>query len=287
MHIKGRGISYTYMKESPFEKRALNNINLSIERNNFMAIIGHTGSGKSTFIQLLNGLLKPTEGELIVDDWKITNISKQKELYFLRKKVGMVFQYPEQQLFHETVLQDVAFGPINFNIPKKEAKEKAQEVLGLVGIGEELYDRSPFELSGGQMRRVAIAGVLALEPKLLVLDEPTAGLDPRGQEEMMELFYRWYKKEEDRSVILVTHQMEDAAKYADEILVMADGELLMQASPTEVFKKDEELKEIGLGLPMTVQLLQSLQEKSGQPLQTIKFSIEDTVDEVLSFLRKE
>lgn len=287
MQIKGTGINYTYMKETPFEKKALNNISLSIKQNRFIAIIGHTGSGKSTFIQLLNGLLKPTEGELVVDDWKITNQSKQKELYFLRKKVGMVFQYPEHQLFHETVLQDVAYGPLNFNIPKADAIKKAKEMLQLVGIGEELYDRSPFDLSGGQMRRVAIAGVLALEPKLLVLDEPTAGLDPSGQEEMLGLFYEWYKREKDRSVVLVTHQMEDAAKYADDILVLAAGELVAQDSPAQVFKKSEQLKEIGLGLPATVQLLQSLKEKSGQPIETTKFTIEDTVDEVLSFLRKE
>lgn len=287
MQIKGRNVNYVYMEGTPFEKTALKDVNLTLGDKFYAAIIGHTGSGKSTLLQLLNGLLKPTEGELHVGEWKITNESKQKDLYFLRKHVGIVFQYPEHQLFDETVIKDVAYGPLNFGLSKDEAEAKAKEMLQLVGISEDLYERSPFELSGGQMRRVAIAGVLALEPKLLILDEPTAGLDPAGHEEIMTLFYDWYKAKAERSVILVTHQMEDAAKYAETIFVMNRGELFMEGKPHDVFRNGDALKQIGLGVPETVQFLEVLKERSGGKMETTKFTIEETVQEVLLFLGKE
>lgn len=287
MQIEAKQISFTYMKGSPFEKKAINDVSLTIPSGSYSAIIGHTGSGKSTFIQHMNGLLKPTVGEMTVGKWAVKPDTKQKALYDLRQHVGIVFQFPEHQLFAETVLDDVAYGPDNFGFTKNEAREKAMEALTLVGLDETFYDRSPFELSGGQMRRVAIAGVLATDPDILILDEPTAGLDPNGQKEMMELFHHWYKTKEERSVVLVTHHMEDAARYAETVFVMDKGSLVMEGSPTKVFSKKDELTRLGLSVPQTVSLLSRLKEKAkAEQMDIAKFDLKATVDEICLFMRK-
>lgn len=285
MQLQANNVNYTYMKGTPFEKKALSDIHLKLEAGQFTSIIGQTGSGKSTFIQHINGLIKPSKGELKIGEWTINSETKQKQLFDLRRQVGMVFQFPEHQLFHETVLQDVAYGPINFGLLKAEAERKAAECLGLVGIENELFARSPFELSGGQMRRVAIAGVLAIDPLLLVLDEPTAGLDPQGQETMMQLFYEWYKEKEERSIILVTHKMEDAARFSDEIVVMNSGKVLEIGTPKQIFTQVEKLEGNGLSVPESVKLLSAIQSSSGVEVETSAFTKDTTVESILSFLK--
>ncbi|MGJ9384523.1 energy-coupling factor transporter ATPase [Salipaludibacillus sp. CF4.18] len=284
MQLQTNNLSYTYMKDTPFEREALSDLNITLDSGQFTSIIGHTGSGKSTFIQHMNGLIKPSKGEIKVGDWTISSDTKQKHLFDLRRQVGMVFQFPEHQLFHETVLQDVAYGPINFGLSKVEAERKATEYLELVGIGADLFTRSPFELSGGQMRRVAIAGVLAIEPLLLVLDEPTVGLDPQGQQAMMTLFSEWYKAKEKRSIVLVTHQMEDAAQFSDQVIVMSSGKVLEIGTPEKIFSQVEKLKKNGLSVPESVKLLSAIQSQSGIELETGKFTKEATVESILSFL---
>lgn len=229
--------------KTPFERLALYDINASIKEGSYVAVIGHTGSGKSTLLQHLNGLLKPTKGQISLGSTVIQAGKKNKDLKKLRKKVGIVFQFPEHQLFEETVLKDISFGPMNFGVKKEDAEQKAREMLQLVGLSEELLDRSPFELSGGQMRRVAIAGVLAMDPEVLVLDEPTAGLDPRGRKEIMDMFYELHQRG-NLTTILVTHSMEDAAAYADEMIVMHKGTIQASGSPRDLFLKGEEM-EIG------------------------------------------
>ncbi|WP_416148210.1 energy-coupling factor transporter ATPase [Salipaludibacillus sp. HK11] len=286
MQIQANRLTYTYMKNTPFEKNALDCIDVTIPSGQFTSIIGHTGSGKSTLIQHFNGLLKPTEGSLTIGHWTIRHETKQKQLYTLRRHIGMVFQFPEQQLFHETVLQDVAYGPMNFGFSKTEAESLARKCLVDVGIDEVLFDRSPFDLSGGQMRRVAIAGVLALNPELLVLDEPTAGLDPEGQETMMQLFYQWYQEKEDRSIILVTHQMEDAARYSDEILVMDQGTVIDRGTPEAIYANKERLENVGLSVPESVHLLTELQAQSGKLIDTAAFTNDKTVERILTFLQE-
>lgn len=286
MQIKANHLTYTYMKNTPFEKNALNSVDVTIPSAQFTSIIGHTGSGKSTLVQHFNGLLLPSDGSLTIGGWTIRRDTKQKQLYSLRRQVGMVFQFPEHQLFHETILQDVAYGPMNFGSSKQESQIKARKCLANVGIDEQLFERSPFDVSGGQMRRVAIAGVLALDPQLLILDEPTAGLDPEGQETMMQLFYDWYEEKEERSIILVTHQMEDAARFSDEVLVMEAGDVVDRGSPKDIFAKKTELEEIGLAVPESVRLLTALQTKADVPIKTDAFSVEETVERILSFLKQ-
>ena len=234
MGITLEGVNYTYQAGTPFEGRALFDINLTIKEGSYTAFIGHTGSGKSTIMQLLNGLNIPTEGAVIVDDIKITANSKNKEIKPVRKKVGLVFQFPESQLFEETVLKDVAFGPQNFGVSIGEAEQLAREKLAMVGIHEEFFEKNPFELSGGQMRRVAIAGILAMEPEILVLDEPTAGLDPKGRRELMTLFKELHQN--GMTIVLVTHLMDDVANYADYVNVLEGGKLVRSGYPKEVFQ---------------------------------------------------
>jgi energy-coupling factor transport system ATP-binding protein len=286
MQIKADNLTYKYMKNTPFEKEALKGFSITIPEGRFTSVIGHTGSGKSTFIQHLNGLLKPSSGTVTVGDWTIRPDTKQKHLYELRRHASIVFQFPEHQLFHETVLSDVAYGPVNFGLSKLEAEKRAKEYLELAGIHPDMFDRSPFDLSGGQMRRVAIAGVLALNPKLLILDEPTAGLDPEGQVKMMELFYDWFQEKKERSIILVTHQMEDAARYSDEIVLMDKGTVKDQGRPHQIFSKAGELEAMGLSVPESVKLLSILREQSGEDISTAVFTLDETVDQVLGFLRK-
>ncbi|MGT2933633.1 energy-coupling factor transporter ATPase [Streptococcus catagoni] len=256
MAINFQGVSYTYQAGTPFEGRALFDINLDIIDGSYTAFIGHTGSGKSTIMQLLNGLLTPTRGAVTVDKQVITNRSKNKDIKLIRKDVGLVFQFPESQLFEETVLKDVAFGPQNFGISKEEAEKIAREKLALVGISEDLFLKNPFELSGGQMRRVAIAGILAMEPKALVLDEPTAGLDPKGRRELMELFKTLH--DSGMTLVLVTHLMDDVANFADYVYVLEAGKVIMSGKPHDIFQKVDFLEEKQLGVPKITKFAQKM-----------------------------
>lgn len=237
MGITLKNVSYTYQAGTPFEGPALFDVNLEIKDGSYTALIGHTGSGKSTILQLLNGLLTPSVGSVTVNDIEITATSVNKDIKQVRKKVGLVFQFAESQVFAETVLDDVAFGPQNFGVSKEEAERLAREKLLLVGISEDLFSRSPFELSGGQMRRVAIAGILAMEPEVLVLDEPTAGLDPAGRKELMEIFQGLH--EDGMTIVLVTHLMDDVANFADTAYVLEKGHLVKSGSPKDIFQDVE------------------------------------------------
>lgn len=278
MGINLQKVSYTYQKGTPFEGRALFDIDLEVKTGSFTAFIGHTGSGKSTVMQLLNGLNLPTQGKVQVDDWVITPDAKNKEIKGLRKKVGLVFQFPESQLFDETVLKDVAFGPQNFGLAKEEAEAIAREKLAMVGLSEELFNKNPFELSGGQMRRVAIAGILAMEPDVLILDEPTAGLDPKGRKELMALFEKLHQK--GLTVVLVTHLMDDVANYADWVHVLEHGKLVRSGSPKAVFQDIDFIENKQLGVPQITRFAANLQ-KRGLHFDSLPITIEEFA-EVLS-----
>ena len=247
MGITLENVSFTYQEGSPLSSSALADVSLTIEDGSYTALIGHTGSGKSTILQLLNGLLVPSKGSVRVFDTVITPTSTNKEIRQIRKQVGLVFQFAENQIFEETVLKDVAFGPQNFGVSEEEAKKIAREKLDLVGIDESLFERSPFELSGGQMRRVAIAGMLAMEPTVLVLDEPTAGLDPLGRKELMALFKKLHLS--GMTIVLVTHLMDDVATYADQVYVMEKGRLVKSGKPSEVFQDVASMEKVQLGVP--------------------------------------
>lgn len=286
MEINVKNLEHRYMPDSPFERLALVDVNITIPSGTYVAVIGHTGSGKSTLIQHLNGLLKPTKGEITIGDRTIRADEKAKNLKPLRKKVGIVFQYPEHQLFEETVEKDICFGPMNFGMSEEKAKKKAKELLPIVGLDEEVLEKSPFDLSGGQMRRVAIAGVLALEPEVLILDEPTAGLDPRGQTEIMDMFYALHK-EKQLTTILVTHSMEDAARYADEIVVMDQGKVFMHGKPDEIFKEPEAIRGVGLDVPETIEFLMKLEEKFGVKLSRNAYTLDALTEEIAALLAKE
>lgn len=247
MGITLENVSFTYQEGSPLSSSALADVSLTIEDGSYTALIGHTGSGKSTILQLLNGLLVPSKGSVRVFDTVITPTSTNKEIRQIRKQVGLVFQFAENQIFEETVLKDVAFGPQNFGVSEEEAKKIAREKLTLVGIDESLFERSPFELSGGQMRRVAIAGMLAMEPTVLVLDEPTAGLDPLGRKELMALFKKLHLS--GMTIVLVTHLMDDVAEYADQVYVMEKGRLVKSGKPSEVFQDVAFMENVQLGVP--------------------------------------
>lgn len=265
MDISLQQVGYLYSKDTPFEKRALNDVNIKINSGAYTAIIGHTGSGKSTVLMHLNGLLKPSEGVVKIGDLSIGAKTKSKQLKDVRRQVGIVFQFPEHQLFEETVLKDIMFGPLNFGIDAKEAEQRAYELLELLGLPKEVAHQSPFDLSGGQMRRVAIAGVLAFNPSILVLDEPTAGLDPKGRREIMELFYRLHK-EKNLTTILVTHSMEDAARYADQIVVMHEGTAALSGTAEEVFSEEETLQKFRLSLPRTLLFQKDFEKLIGRTL---------------------
>lgn len=259
MGITLKNVGYTYQAGTPFEGPALFDVNLEIKDGSYTALIGHTGSGKSTILQLLNGLLTPSVGSVTVNDIEITATSVNKDIKQVRKKVGLVFQFAESQVFAETVLDDVAFGPQNFGVSKEEAERLAREKLLLVGISEDLFSRSPFELSGGQMRRVAIAGILAMEPEVLVLDEPTAGLDPAGRKELMEIFQGLH--EDGMTIVLVTHLMDDVANFADTTYVLEKGHLVKSGSPKDIFQDVEFMEKIQLGVPKITKFAQGLVEK--------------------------
>ena len=265
-------VSYTYQEGTPFASAALSDVSLTIEDGSYTAIIGHTGSGKSTILQLLNGLLVPTKGSVRVFDTLITPTSVNKQIRQIRKQVGLVFQFAENQIFEETVLKDVAFGPQNFGVSVEEAEAIAREKLALVGIDESLFERSPFELSGGQMRRVAIAGILAVEPSILVLDEPTAGLDPIGRKELMALFKKLHQ--DGITIVLVTHLMDDVAEFADQVYVMEKGKLVKGGKPSLVFQNVEFMEKIQLGVPKITRFAQRLVDR-GISFEQLPITIEE------------
>ena len=274
MGISLENVSYIYQAGTPFEGRALFELTTTIKDGSYTAFIGHTGSGKSTIMQLLNGLYIPTSGQVQVDDTIITSQSKNKDIKPIRKKVGLVFQFPESQLFAETVLEDVAFGPQNFGVSKEEAEQRAIESLKLVGLPEEFHGQNPFDLSGGQMRRVAIAGILAMQPDILVLDEPTAGLDPQGRKELIKELHL-----SGMTIVLVTHLMDDVADYATAVNVMEKGQLVFSGAPKDVFQKVTFLKEKQLGVPKITEFALQLQEK-GYRFETLPITIEEFVEVV-------
>jgi energy-coupling factor transport system ATP-binding protein len=282
MIISIKNLNYIYNPETPFEKIALKDINLEIDEGEFIGLIGHTGSGKSTLVQHLNGLIKPTSGDIIIED---VNISKKKvNLQSIRQKVGLVFQYPEYQLFEETIYKDIAFGPKNLGLSDEEIDKRVKESMEVVGLGfEELKDRSPFELSGGQKRRVAIAGVIAMKPKVLVLDEPTAGLDPRGRDEILGEIHELFKKE-GITIILVSHSMEDVAKLVDRILVMDNSKVVMDDVPREIFKRADELENIGLGIPQITKFMRIFKSK-GNDVRDDILTVEEAKCEIIRYLR--
>ena len=272
MGITLQQVSYTYQANTPFEGRALFGVDLEIVEGSYTALIGHTGSGKSTILQLLNGLNVPTAGSVIIDEMVITPTSVNKDIKQVRKKVGLVFQFPESQVFDETVLKDVAFGPQNFGVSKEEAEATAREKLALVGIDEEFFERSPFELSGGQMRRVAIAGILAMEPSVLVLDEPTAGLDPAGRKELMAIFKELHRS--GMTIVLVTHLMDDVANFADYVYVLEKGKLVRSGHPSAVFQEVDFMESIQLGVPKITKFAANL-ERRGLVFEQLPITIEE------------
>ena len=279
MDIRFKQVGFAYQAGTPFEMRALHDISFSIKEGSYVAIIGHTGSGKSTILQHLNALLKPTEGIVELGDKTINSTTGNKDLKPLRKKVGIVFQFPEAQLFEETVEKDIAFGPKNFGVSEEEALKIAAEVVKTVGLPEEVLKKSPFDLSGGQMRRVAIAGVLAMKPEVLVLDEPTAGLDPKGRLEMMEMFYK-LNKEQNMTIVLVTHQMNDVSDYADHVIVIESGNVVKEGSPKEVFSDASWLLEKQLGVPTTLAFVEKLKEK-GWSTDKMPLTLDELADAIL------
>lgn len=274
MTIQFTDVNVFYNRKSPFEYQALKNINTTFEAGKFYGLIGHTGSGKSTLIQTMNGLILPSSGAVATDDISLQKKTKQKVIHQAKTKVGMVFQFPEHQLFESTVLKDVMFGPMNMGISEEAARERARYYLELLNIPESLLEKSPFELSGGQMRKVAIAGILAMEPRILILDEPTAGLDPVSHDETMQLFYDVYKKMEI-TVILITHDMNDVLEFTDEVKVMAEGQIAGEGGTLDVLTDRKFMERYDLEVPHVIQLVQDLHEKgivlNGTPKNTAEF----------------
>ena len=283
MSIKIENLTHIYMPKTPFEKKALDNVNLFIEDGEFLALIGHTGSGKSTLIQHLNGLLEPSSGRILVDNIDITN--KETKLTDIRKKIGLVFQYPEYQLFEETIEKDIAFGPNNLGLNQEEVRTRVKRSMEMVGLDYETYKNvSPFDLSGGQKRRVAIAGVIAMEPNVLILDEPTAGLDPKGRDDILEqikILHEKYKM----TIVLVSHSMEDVGKLAERIVVMNKGKIALMGKPAEIFKEVDTLENIGLAVPQVTYLMRALREKGFDVSDEI-FTVEQGSKELLRVLLK-
>ena len=275
-------VNYIYDSNQPTAKKALDDVCLTIPDGQFLGIIGHTGSGKSTLVQHLNGLLKATEGHIYVDGEDIYD--KDYDLKKLRSKVGLVFQYPEHQLFEIDVFTDVCFGPKNLGYDRKETELLAFDALQKVGLDKEYYYQSPFELSGGQKRRVAIAGVLAMKPKVLILDEPTAGLDPKGREEILSQVKK-LRDESNMTIILVSHSMDDVAEYVDRIIVMNKGHVMYDDVPKEVFRHYEELEQIGLAAPQVTYIMHAL-AKEGLPVDTDITTIDEAADEIVNALKR-
>lgn len=280
MFIRLENINYIYGIGSGYEKQALKNINLEIQKGEFVGIIGHSGSGKSTLAQLLNGLEKPYSGKIYYREKNI--LEKDYPIKELRTRVGVVFQYPEHQLFEATVIKDVEFGPRNMGLSNLEIEKRSFDALKLVGIGDDLLDVSPHALSGGQKRRVAIAGVLAMKPEVLVLDEPTAGLDPKGREDILELLKKLHK-EQEITIILISHSMEDVARYVQRMLVLNDGQLVLDGMPEIIFRYESELSQIGLGVPQVTKVLHRL-EKAGAVIDSSAITIEDAAGAIEKWL---
>lgn len=277
MSIALEHVNYIYSPGAAYEKRALNDISLEIGQGQFVGIIGHTGSGKSTLIQHLNGLMKATSGDILYDGQSI--YAEGYDMRKLRSQVGLVFQYPEHQLFEVDVISDVCFGPKNQGLSEEESEKNAREALELVGFPEKYYKQSPFELSGGQKRRVAIAGVLAMKPKVLILDEPTAGLDPKGRDEILDQIAKLHK-ETGMTVVLVSHSMEDVARYVDRIIVMNKGEKMLDSTPKEVFRHYKELEEVGLAAPQVTYVMHDLKDR-GFDVSPDATTIEEAADEIM------
>lgn len=277
MSIALEHVNYIYSPGTAYEKRALNDISLEIGQGQFVGIIGHTGSGKSTLIQHLNGLMKATSGDILYDGQSI--YAEGYDMRKLRSQVGLVFQYPEHQLFEVDVISDVCFGPKNQGLSEEESEKNAREALELVGFPKKYYKQSPFELSGGQKRRVAIAGVLAMKPKVLILDEPTAGLDPKGRDEILDQIAKLHK-ETGMTVVLVSHSMEDVARYVDRIIVMNKGEKMLDSTPKEVFRHYKELEEVGLAAPQVTYVMHDLKDR-GFDVSPDATTIEEAADEIM------
>lgn len=277
MSIALEHVNYIYSPGTAYEKRALNDISLEIGQGQFVGIIGHTGSGKSTLIQHLNGLMKATSGDILYDGQSI--YAEGYDMRKLRSQVGLVFQYPEHQLFEVDVISDVCFGPKNQGLSEEESEKNAREALELVGFPEKYYKQSPFELSGGQKRRVAIAGVLAMKPKVLILDEPTAGLDPKGRDEILDQIAKLHK-ETGMTVVLVSHSMEDVARYVDRIIVMNKGKKMLDSTPKEVFRHYKELEEVGLAAPQVTYVMHDLKDR-GFDVSPDATTIEEAADEIM------
>lgn len=275
--IKVENLSYIYQQGMPFEKHALYDVNLEIQDGEFVALIGHTGSGKSTLIQHFNALVKPTSGKIYIDGVDITD--PKTDLRVMRRTVGLVFQYPEHQLFEETVYKDIAFGPSNMGLSEQEIRDRVYSAIDLVGITEEQLEKSPFELSGGQKRRVAIAGVLAMKPKVLILDEPTAGLDPAGRDEILGSIKKLHEKSDNMTVIFVSHSMEDVAKIANTVIVMNKGHMFMHDTVGAVFSHGDELRKMGLNVPQITQLMAVLRDKGVDVPKNI-YTVDAAVDAV-------
>lgn len=282
MSIKIENLTHIYSPNGPFEKKALDNVSFEINDGDFVAIIGHTGSGKSTLIQHINGLEKATSGKIFIDDVDIT--AKDIKLTDIRKKVGLVFQYSEYQLFEETIEKDIAFGPTNLKLSQDEINNRVKKAMNMVGLDYEIYkDKSPFDLSGGQKRRVAIAGVIAMEPKVLILDEPTAGLDPKGRDDILAQIRQLHDKY-GMTIVLVSHSMEDVAKLAEKVIVMNKGKVVLTGTPKEVFKKVDILEEIGLGVPQVTYLMKALIAK-GFNVSDEAYTIEQAKEEILKYFK--
>lgn len=279
--LETKELTYTYGAGTPFEKTAVDHVNIQVEKGEFLGIIGHTGSGKSTLIQTLNGLLRPTSGTVLLNGKNIW--AEPKKIRSVRFQVGMVFQYPEHQLFEETVLKDICFGPGNMGLNQKEAEERARQAAKFVGLHEDLLNKSPFELSGGQKRRAAIAGVIAMDPDVLILDEPTAGLDPQGRDMLLDQISN-YQKKRGNTILLVSHSMEDIARYANRVLVMNGGKAVMLDKTERVFARGRELETMGLRVPQITSILLTLMEK-GYPVHPV-LTVDQAVEELRPLLKK-
>lgn len=276
--MKVENLTHTYSAGTPFQRNAIEHIDFEVRPGEFLGVIGHTGSGKSTFIQHLNGLLKPTEGHVYFkgqDIWSSPKVTHESRFH-----VGLVFQYPEYQLFEETVYKDIAFGPGNMGLDQNEIDRRVREAAGFVGLGEECLEKSPFELSGGQKRRVAIAGVLAMEPEVLILDEPTAGLDPAGCESVLEQV-RQYHRAKGNTILLVSHSMEEIARNADRIVVLDSARIVMDGTPREIFARAQELTEIGLGVPEATRIAAALHDR-GLPVDPAVYTVEELREQLLA-----
>ncbi len=280
--LRTENLSLVYGKGTPFEKKAVNNVNIEINKGEVIGIIGHTGSGKSSLVQMLNGLFKPSEGTVYFKDIDI--FKNPKELRNFRFNIGLVFQYPENQLFEETVAKDIAFGPKNMGLTDEEIEAKVKKAAYFAGLREELLDRSPFDLSGGEKRRAAIAGVIAMEPEVLILDEPTAGLDPVGKDVLLSQIEA-YHKESGNTVLLVSHNMEDIARISDRVLVMNSSEALMFDTPESVFSRADELKAVGLRIPEITEITMKLRA-AGVPLPSGILTVEDAFKEIIKLMGK-